>query len=110
MASIRKITPLNSDSKISDKGKLQNNKTHIAQLNASNPQLLQNFLDLIAHNNKSVISFGYAPTQHGTKDKQFVPYIPMTQWLVKPYGQDFDVDTFAPTLSDYAKNKILNEH
>ena len=109
MASIRKITPLNSDSKISDKGKLQNNKTHIAQLNASNPQLLQNFLDLIAHNNKSVISFGYAPTQHGTKDKQFVPYIPMTQWLVKPYGQDFDVDTFAPTLSDYAKNKILNE-
>lgn len=80
-----------------------------AQLDASNPQLLENFLALMAHQNKSIVSFGYAPTRHGADNKEFVPVIPMTQTLVKPYGQDFDVDTFAPTLSDYAKSKIYNE-
>ncbi len=109
MASINQVSPVNSGSQRSGITKLHNTKNNYVKLNAENPQLLQNFLDLIAHNNKSVISFGYAPTKHGTDNKQFVPYIPMTQWLVKPYGQDFDVNTFAPTLSDYAKNKILNE-
>lgn len=109
MASINQISPVNLDSKQIQKSKLQQQRTNLVQLNASNPQLLETFLDLMAHNNKSVISFGYAPTKHGTDDKQFVPYIPMNETLVRPYGQDFDVNTFSPTLSDYAKSKIRNE-
>ena len=63
----------------------------------------------MANNNKAIVSFGYAPTRHGADNKEFVPVIPMEQTLVRPYGQNFDVDVFKPTLSDYAKNKIYNE-
>ena len=109
MASINQVSPVNLDSKQLPKAKKQQAKINLMQLNAYSPNLLENFLDLMAHNNKSVISFGYAPTKHGTEDKQFVPYIPMNETLARPYGQDFDVNTFAPTLSDYAKSKIRDE-
>ena len=109
MASVKQVSPANLGSQQFRNEKAQPLKKNLVQLNASSPNLLANFLDLMAHNNKSVISFGYAPAKHGTQDKQFVPYIPMSETLVKPYGQDFDVTTFAPTLSDYAKSKIHNE-
>ena len=109
MASVKQVSPVNLGSQQFRNEKAQPLKKNLVQLNASSPNLLANFLDLMAHNNKSVISFGYAPAKHGTQDKQFVPYIPMSETLVKPYGQDFDVNTFAPTLSDYAKSKIYNE-
>ena len=104
---ITKVSSVNFDTKKS----IQKNekKSAVIKLNAENPKLLENFLDIIGNQNKAVISFGYAPTKHGGKDKEFVPVIPMAQTLVKPYGFDFDVDAFSPTLSDYAKSKIYNE-
>ena len=110
MASVTQVSPFILDSKnyLKQPQAQPLNKKSV-KLNVSNPNLLENFLDLMANNNKSVISFGYSQTKHGTDDKEFVPYIPMSETLVKPYGQDFDVTVFAPTLSDYAKSKIYNE-
>lgn len=85
------------------------NQNKIKILNSTSPDLLTNYLSLMANNNKAIVSFGYAPTRHGADNKEFVPVIPMEQTLVRPYGQNFDVDVFKPTLSDYAKNKIYNE-
>ena len=110
MASVTQVSPFILDSKnYLKQPQAQPLNKNSVKLNVSNPNLLENFLDLMANNNKSVISFGYSQTKHGTDDKEFVPYIPMSETLVKPYGQDFDVTVFAPTLSDYAKSKIYNE-
>ena len=107
MTSISKIQTLQQQPKQKEhKYQKQNN---IKVLNSSSPDLLTNYLSLMANNNKAIVSFGYAPTRHGADNKEFVPVIPMEQTLVRPYGQNFDVDVFKPTLSDYAKNKIYNE-
>ena len=89
--------------------KIKQTGTEVKTLNTNTPDLLTDYLMLMSGRNKSIISFGYTPTKHGTKDKEFVSFIPMQQTLVRPYGQDFDVDIFQPTLSDYTKNKIYNE-
>lgn len=108
MTSIQKVSAHNVQQQNQNNSKITA-KTNMARLNASSPNLLENFLALMANHNKSVVSFGYAPTRHGADNKEFTPVIPMSQTLVKPFGQDFDVDAFSPTLSDYAKSKIYNE-
>lgn len=107
MASVNRVSLVKFDNQ--KQVQKQNNKKNIVQLSASNPQLLENFLSLMANQNKAVISFGYAPTKHGLNNKEFVPVIPMSQTIARPFDQDFDVKVFNPTVSDYCKNKILNE-
>ena len=82
--------------------------TNVAYLKATN-SMLSDYLNLMAQNNKSVISFGYIPTTHGTNNKEYVPAIPMSETGVRPYGKDVDMRVFTSTLSDYTKNKILFE-
>lgn len=109
MASIQRISTPNLSLVQTNNQVSSRPKMNAAKLSASNPDLLGNFLALMGHQNKAIVSFGYAPTRHGTDNKEFAPVIPMAQTLVTPYGQNFDVNAFAPTLSDYAKHKILNE-
>ena len=85
MASVTQVSPFILDSKnYLKQPQAQPLNKNSVKLNVSNPNLLENFLDLMANNNKSVISFGYSQTKHGTDDKEFVPYIPMSETLVKP--------------------------
>lgn len=109
MASVNRVSLVNFDNQKQQKSNTQRVKSNVVQLNAANPHLLENVLSLMASQNKAMISFGHAPTQHGIKTKEFVPVIPMAQTLVRPYDQDFDVNAFAPTISNYCKDKILNE-
>ena len=53
------------------------NQNKIKILNSTSPDLLTNYLSLMANNNKAIVSFGYAPTRHGADNKEFVPVIPM---------------------------------
>ena len=106
---VTRISPVQFEQKTltkKDKTQKQNitdNKT------AGHAHQLETFMNALGSSNKSVVSFGYNPTKHGTKDKEYVPAIPMNISYVRPYGADFDVDVFSPTLSDYAKSKIFNE-
>ena len=106
---VTRISPVQFEQKTltqKDKTQKQNitdNKT------AGRAHQLETFMNALGSSNKSVVSFGYNPTKHGTKDKEYVPAIPMNISYVRPYGADFDVDVFSPTLSDYAKSKIYNE-
>ena len=57
--------------------KIKQTGTEVKTLNTNTPDLLTDYLMLMSGRNKSIISFGYTPTKHGTKDKEFVSFIPM---------------------------------
>ncbi len=107
MASVKPINVVNLNTGKENNKKTIQNKS-IVQLN-SDSKLLENYLGLMGLSNKSQVSFGYAPTKHGTENKEFVPVIPMSETVVNTPVPGLQVKAFTPTLSDYCKNKIYNE-
>ncbi len=107
MASVKPINVVNLNTGKENNKKTIQNKS-IVQLN-SDSKLLENYLGLMGLSNKSQVSFGYAPTKHGTENKEFVPVIPMSETIVNTPVPGLQVKAFTPTLSDYCKNKIYNE-
>ena len=107
MVAIQKIG-VSSQYKYNRPQSIQQFSNNVVSINA-NDKLLENFLELVGNQNRSLVSFGKAPIRHGNQEQEFVPVIPMKQGYVRPYGMNFDVTAFSPTLSDYSKYKIQNQ-
>lgn len=88
--------------------KEQKTQSNVVQMNAQNPQLLENFLSLVGNQNRAMISFG-AKQRIPENPKKFVTHHPIESSLIAPFDAKFMVEAFRPGLSGYAKWKIQTE-
>ncbi len=99
MASVNRITPVSFETV-----KTQQNlglKSKVVQLNASAPNLVQNYLSLMGNQNRSLISFGGKLEVLNYKKQ-----LPIEHAQTTPYGKNFKVDVVRPGISSYAQWKI----
>lgn len=79
----------------------QNFTNNIVKVDAQNPNLLGDYLALVASQNRSIVSFG-----DKLKVLNYNNQFPIQQTSVKPAGKNFSVDVFRPGISSYAEWKI----
>ena len=81
----------------------QNNfeNTNVVTFNAQNPNLLQDYLSLVAGQNRALISFGKKLEVLNYNNQR-----PIHPEMVKPAGKNFSVDAFRNGISSYAQWKI----
>ena len=81
----------------------QNNfeNTNVVTLKAQNPNLLQDYLSLVAGQNRALISFGKKLEVLNYNNQR-----PIHPEMVKPAGKNFSVDAFRNGISSYAQWKI----
>lgn len=82
--------------------------SNVVQLSAQSPHLLENYLNLVGNQNRSMISFG-AKQRVPENPKQFVTHPSIESSLISPFDSKFMVEAFRPGISNYAKWKIEEE-
>lgn len=100
MAAVQSITLPNINKK---KQNLENkkNQTNVVVLNAANPNLLSNFLEITGNQNRALVSFGKKLDVLNYNNQR-----PMQYASVVPAGKNFPVDVFRNGISSYAEWKI----
>lgn len=101
------IYPISAQKILTTNNNVKNTKTHkknIIKLHTETPNILNDYLSILGKQNESIIAFK-AKLQPFHYNKQN----PLEYAQVKPYGMDITVDTFRPSISDYAKWKIRTE-
>lgn len=94
MVSVHRVSGLNFDNNQNQNVKFTKNNS--IQLQANDPNLLNNFMSLMASQNRAAISFGMNTA--------------MKHEEIKPYGKgDAKIHSSSPRISDYGKFKIKTE-
>lgn len=93
MVSVHRVSSFNYDNRQNSAKNVDKNNS--VKLNASDPNVLNNFLALMGHRNSAAISFG---KNTGMKESS-----------VQPYGKPYAFTAFSPTMSKYGIYKIKTE-
>lgn len=102
MASVQKIS-VQTPTFYGKRAEQKKKQGEVVQLNASNPNLLENYLSLVGRQNLSMVSFG-SKLEVLNYNRQY----PIEHAKTTPYGKNFEIDVVRPAISSYAQWKIRN--